>query len=259
MKKATGLAFILVCFLLMAQAQTETPRHEFFVTAGPSFPIGKYSSKEADPTTDIAYGKTGVGINAGYTFLFNDYIGATFQAHFQRNPFDVAIFETYLTQQTGYPGWKANEAALSFGSLLLGPKGQLAIDGLWDAATPRLYFTGKALFGGAFVRCPELYGYNNSSTAKATITQEKVSASGFAYLLSPGFKYRLSNTIALTVEGEFFKTGNLHFKDIRNTVNGTLLAPNGTPLYTYSNSSVSEKKQSLATLNATAGIIISLQ
>ena len=244
--------FTIILLIVLCNCQAQTADKGYFsLSIGPSFPIGDYASKDvSSPSSGIA--KTGQVINFSYERVLGKQLGIAATLHGQRNPIDVETFEKFLAN-TGFSNWKIDKAAWVSGSVLFGLYGQFPVK-----ASTNIAFTTRGMLGVVYAKSPELNGTSTSSTSSALIEQTSVSAFGLSYLLNTGIKYSLNKKISLLGEVEFFGTPELKFKDVKATFRSATFAPGGFPISVQEQTSTTDGKQTISSINLNFGIAIKL-
>ncbi len=238
---------ILLFALNNGYSQSSQDKEHFSLSIGPSFPIGDYANKDvSSKSSGIA--KTGQVINIAYTRLLQKQSGIAVTVHGQRNPVNTKTFENYL-DNTGFPNWKMEKASWLFSSLLFGGYCQFPV-----AGSGGVLFTTKATIGAVYAKSPELNGASKSSTHSGLIEQTSVSAFGLSYLLNAGINYHLNNKIFLLGEAEYFGTPKLKFKNVKSTFRSATFTSNGFPISAQEQSSTTDGKQAISSINLNFGI-----
>src|SRR5215216_710639 len=190
MKKRFFTLTVCLSVFLYNYAQTKTVERDISFSAGPSFPIGKFNSKEFySPSSGFA--KTGLSINISYDHLIGKHFGIAATLKGQTNPLDINSMEksfskakiysgafafsappqtTPPSSYTTYPNWKFDKASWLLAVILLGPSAKFTMQ-----SNGKTFFTTKAMIGAIYAKSPKLNGDSRTDTATAHIEQSSVS------------------------------------------------------------------------------------
>lgn len=261
-----SFALILVAFNCFAQNNNGI----IVFSVGPSFPVGKYGSKNS-MNNSAGLAKPGETASISYYSKKKKQFGYIVALQAQRNPLNTNELETTFSQAkferftiftlsgnnpqppppsyTMYPNWKFDKHVWAAGSLLAGCYAEFA------SHNSSLSFISKAMIGAVYASSPKLNGKSITDTATAHFEQNSRSGIGFIYLLSSGLKYHISKKLSLYSHLEYAETNSIKFKKIKTVLFTTHGSPNDQANFSTSQSSVTmDGKQKIASINFSIGI-----
>lgn len=154
MKTISFLAMMLMVFDVLAIAQTtnENPEKNFFsFTAGPSFPLGEFASKNAS-NIQSGLAKTGYTIEFKYAHQFDELFAVTSSAAYGRYEIDKSKIDNGTTS---IKPWE-------YYSLLIGPM-------ITGNISNKIVLDMGALTGVAYINAPKV-NVNNEVVSKKNNT-----------------------------------------------------------------------------------------
>jgi hypothetical protein len=223
MKKVLVLvAALLVCFVVTAQNSRLSKKNSssVFFTIGPAFPIGDFSSTDAN-NLNAGYANTGVNLNLNYDYMFQKYVGITVDVMYGSHKMDHKIISDFMGLNV--PGADINH--YQYVGLLVGPV-------LNGTITPKADINFKLLGGVGRTRSPE-------ATFDGEIFAKQDWASSFAWKISSDAQVRFSKK-------GFFVIG-ISYLQMRPDFN-IVLMPNETNPETLS------MEMHVSTINLNAGV-----
>ena len=206
MKKISFCVLVLFVFDVLAIAQTsrDDPEKNFFsFTAGPSFPLGEFGSKN---TTDIQSGlaKTGYSIELKYAHQFDELFAVTSSAAYAR----------YVVDKSTINDGAASIRPWECYSLLIGPM-------ITGNISNKIVLDMGALTGIAYINAPKINVNNEVVSEKNNTTAIPLKfALDFRFLLTRK-AYLFSGLNYLYMRPSFNTTvqsQDLSFKQQMNTV-----------------------------------------
>lgn len=206
-------AVILLCSgNLVAQSM----KNSFSLSAGPSFPIGKFAQSDL---SDTKAGNASSGITAALSYshqLKNNFrVEAMFYG--QRNPLSRTHMEKELSEKTYfqdfgpryYTNWKVDDEKWYAGALLLGLSKQIPLTGLAHG----LSVVPKVMAGMGYIQAPKIYAVSSMDTSYAVYERQNGSGVVPAFLAEVALNYQISNRISVYAGIEYFGSAGLSVKD----------------------------------------------
>ena len=268
MKKILCFVAIAILSATNSFSQTTFKKNTFSISAGPSFAIGNFSS--TDPSNPLSgFANTGQNVNLFYTYQLNNHVGIIGMIYGERNGLNTkAMAVEYgkaLDIPTNAPGeryqdWDVGKSNWLTGALMIGVSGIFK-----PAQSAKISIIAKALTGLAYLQSPKIHADSKPENGYAEINREKGNGLGQSYFVSGGLKYATGVQTAITFTGDFFKTNQVSFKEVTETLaatNGGLIIPG---LYSISNSRLAPSfaehsgtyKQPLSSFNLNVGFSFS--
>jgi hypothetical protein len=256
---------ILIAFNCFAQNKNNGT---IVFSIGPSFPVGKYASKDI-MSNSAGLAKTGETASLSFYSKRKKQFGFTVAMQAQRNPLNTKALENGFSQAkfsqfvvfasngtmppppssyTTYPNWKFDKHAWLAASLLAGCYAEFA------SHNSSLSFILKGMIGGLYVSSPKLNGKSITDTATASFEQNSKSGIGFTCLLGSGIKYQLSKKLSLYSDLEYAGTNDIKFKKIHGVFFTTHGSP-GSPNYSVSQATITaDRRQKITNINFRIGM-----
>lgn len=264
----------LLCFPLLSIYSYSQEKESYLdLSFGPSFPIGKYASKNLSDSKS-GFAKTGQQVNVSYTYMLNKRFGLSASLYAQRNPVDydalrnesstnnnpVPVFTDSLVSPTAPPigitgfskGWTFKKHAWLAASVLIGGIAELPLN-----TEENFSFIGKVMIGAIGIKSPELDGQYITDSSIARATQTSKSTFGFIYLVRAGMKYDITKKISLIVALDYVGTNEVTFKNIKATIAAAGQTSTGIP-YASQAMRTGNVKQAMQAINLNAGIALKL-
>lgn len=206
------ILFILA-FLISAHLTGQTSKNIIAITAGPSMPVGSYSSV-AQERSDAGYAKTGLAAALSYSRLLAAGFNLEAVAYGQVNRINTLEMEgqfqnRQFTSAAGVGGdWTFSKEKWALGSLMVG------VSKDWQPGSGRLALHPRALIGLAYAKAPEISGNGKWEDDYAEMLQTKSDGFGFSYMAGLKLAYHLTSRLSLTIGADFFSTTPITFKDV---------------------------------------------
>lgn len=235
-----ALPGLLIGFLSYAQSNSKL---SVAIQLGPSFPVGKYGSKDYKDTA-AGFAKTGGALSISFNYPLVNKISATLLIGGSMNKQD----ESSMTKRMNERMVQGTESKVSTNSwkivkLLAGPTIQFPL-----SSSRKLFSSSKLLAGIAKTSIPEYRGityYNN--TPNGNFWFGKISLSWtFCYQISTGFNMQINKRMFFLTEVNFFNSAPVHHT-LKN-----INFPNPAGPYVPV-----DNKYSLASVNIIAGVSLS--
>ena len=263
MRKLTFLIAIIINPALSVFSQNISSKSLITLSAGPSMPIGDYGKTDKE-NIHSGFSNAGISASISYNYKLNKTIGLEAMVFGQRNSLNTSAVERnlsetgFLDQQQGYySNWSVDKKNWQIGSVMLGATSEFP-----SSNSSKLSFSGKILFGLAYVKSPDLKADSRQKNAYTVFSGEYGSNTGPSWLVSPGVNYKLSNRFNLILNAAYFGTSKISFKDATEIIaatNGGLIEPG---LYDLKNSvnpptvygEKRTRKQSINSINLNLGV-----
>ena len=263
MRTLTILIAIISCTTLSVFSQNISSKNSITLSAGPSIPVGNYGKTEKE-NIHLGFSSAGISASISYNYKLNKTIGLEAMVYGQQNSLNNSAMEKdlsetgFLGQQPGYySNWSVEKEKWQIGSVMVGATGEFPL-----INSSKFSFIGRALFGLAYVKCPDLKADSRQDNAYAVFSGKYGSNTGSSWLISPGVNYKLSNRLNLILNAEYFGTAKIPFKDaieIIAATNGGLVIPGQydlknsvNPPTTYGEKGT--KEQSIQSMNLKLGV-----
>ena len=240
LKNFLALPAMLFGFLSYAQSSSKL---SVAIQLGPSFPVGKYGSKDYKDTA-AGFAKTGGAVSISFNYPLANKISATLLIGGSMNKQD----ESSMTQRMNERMFQGTESKVSTTSwkiikLLAGPAIQLPL-----SSSGKLFSSSKLLAGIAKTSIPEYRGityYNNTPNGNFWVGKISLPWT-FCYQISTGFNMQINKRIFFLTEVNFFNSTPVHHT--QKNINFPNPAGPYVPV---------DNKYSLASLNIMAGVSFS--
>lgn len=219
MTKTILLTGILFFFYITAKAQEHNSRFSVEVSAGPSFPVGNFASKDTlgmrlgDSNTSGGWAKTGLVVNLSASYNITRVFGWELEVGGQFNkrdgaPLKKVLRKIYATRDNLRISVKGS--SWKIGKILTG--GFFAVP---LSSSDKFYFQGKVLAGVCKTSIPEYqYAVYDKDNPMGNPDGESVLTAGrhsktslpltFCYQLGAGLKYLLTQKMFLTASINYF-------------------------------------------------------
>jgi len=161
------------------------------VSLGSATPLGEFASTDSN-SDEAGFAKTGAFFGIDFNYLLSKSVGIAATLRGRSNTVDEDALITEFTNSSGVSGWVVNTEPWSAAGLL---------GGLYVAfpVGKKTEFCAKGLIGFMNCKSATISVSNsgvNAKTASAT-------SSSFAYLISGGFQFNLTNSLALSLNLEY--------------------------------------------------------
>ena len=194
-KLISSLLFLVIS--LASFAQSSNKKSSVFVNLGASIPVGDFALKDMyDEKSGLA--TTGFYFDLGYQYQFEKNFGAIAMFNWKVNGIDKqALNYTLPTGSGGSSSVSATPWKMS--SFLAGFTQDLPL-----TKNDKLSLVFRELAGVQFTSSPEInYSYSIPGVGASSSQQESSNSTAFSYLLGMGFKYKLSDKLALKLNGDY--------------------------------------------------------
>ncbi|HEY9116161.1 MAG TPA: hypothetical protein VIN10_15795 [Bacteroidales bacterium] len=187
--KYTILLLILLFSSILLFSQKSAKQY-VGLAIGPSFPVGNYSETNISDSTS-GFAKTGIALEFTYSYRLTQNLGFQAIINYGSNGLDYKSYQSQLEE--AHPGYTAVVEVSrnwSSGGIMVGPFLTLPISNQlsWDV---------KGLFGVYNAYSPGFIIYASDSLNLAAppdeFIRQSANAISYGYLISTGFKYKLSN------------------------------------------------------------------
>jgi hypothetical protein len=194
------------------------------LSAGPSFPMGKFGSKSVDPEDGAGFAKTGFDAALQYGYLFDKNFGIAVNIGYSRYRLDEGPLNSMMIVDD--PSFKVSADHWQYFNFLAGPMATVA-------ANDKLNFDFRLMGGLAHTNFPVISASTSSSGAKSSENWQ----SAFAWQVGANARYSLSEKASLFANVDYLKTKPV--TEISVTNGGT---------------ETSEVEQHLGVMNLTLGV-----
>lgn len=265
----------VVMLLWSGSLVAQSMKNSFSLSAGPSFPVGKFAQSSASDFSagNAATGKT-VQLSYGHDLFRN--FGFVVSAYYQQNALSARSFSNSLSL-TGffenyyrhspfdphdsppryYGNWTTKNSSWRTAALLAGVYKRIPLD-----SDNKLSLTAKVSAGAAFAKADSIAAFSYSDTAYAEFGLSKFKGTSAAILLGGTISYRLSSRVDIIVAVKYFATGKIPVDEgveAKTATDGGLRQPgvhditNGR-LGWLRSETVTKPERAMMSLNTTAGI-----
>lgn len=178
------VAALLVCFVVTAQENKVVKKtsSSLYLNIGPSFPMSDFASNNAGEP-NAGYAKTGFNLNLNYDYMFEKYVGITFNGLYGTHKMDQKIIKDW-NDGVDIPG--AEVSHYQYVGLLAGPV-------FTGTLSPDANINFKLLGGVARSRSPQ-------ATYQGVVYFKQDWTTSFAWRLNTDFRYTIANNIFLMVD-----------------------------------------------------------
>jgi len=192
------MIFLLGLVILVSAAFTQETRKGLIgIAIGPSIPLGDFGDSEFN-NEDAGYAKTGMHLNFNFSYKFNENLGIaalwTGNAHAIDAESMIELF--WATDQS--LNWELETEAWSSGSLM----GGLLVSFPFN----KIDFDIKGLIGFSSSTIPNIIVNASDGFNTVEIKQNEADAMALAINLGAGFRYNVSEKMALTLNMDYFTT-----------------------------------------------------
>lgn len=263
MRKLSILIAIITCPALCVFSQNISSKSSITLSAGPSIPIGNFGKTENENSYS-GFSNAGISASIFYKYKLNKTFGLEAMVYGQQNSLNNFALEKnlsetgFLGQEPGYyTNWSVEKEKWQTVSAMVGASGEFPL-----INSSKLSFIGRALFGLAYVKCPDYKADSKQDNSYAVFSGKYGSNTGSAWFLSPGVNYRISRRLTIILNTEYFGTAKISFKDASEIIaatNGGLIIPGYYDLKNSVKSPITygeegTKEQSVQSMNVKLGV-----
>jgi hypothetical protein len=278
MKKHILLITVFAFAILSCQSQ-DNNGNLFFVSAGPSVPIGGFSKKDLE-NNNAGFAKTGEAINLLFLHKISKKFSITADLYGQRNAvsvkslgqqFSTAKFyngQFYATYGPGvppppvitpsevirFPDWKFDKKSWLCAGILIGGSSEFLI----NKTNNQLSFILRALAGITYVSSPGINGTGINDSITGFVNQSKSAGFGFSYKFSGCFKYAIDKKNCLLFTLDYLGSEKIKFKNVSNSFTGIFTKQSTTGENAWQIKTTGTTSQSITTINFNFGIGIKI-
>jgi hypothetical protein len=203
MKRSYFLLLIFLFGFIQTNAQEKAPAMIAELSVGPSFPLGKFGSKDFK-NTSAGLANTGLTAALSVGKEVTDKITAIFLAGYSMNKQDEKSMEGRVPQPVWLPGStsKAETESWKIIRLMLGARAQFPL-----SASGKIFFTPKLLAGACKTAVPASSGttYSSSGMFSGNFESYKIPMPwAFCYQITAGFNMQLNKSVFLLVDAAYF-------------------------------------------------------
>jgi len=195
-----GLAGISLMPLRAQDVETkQAPKKEkenkmyLALSAGPSFPLGKFSSKSGNPDDGAGFANTGVNAALQYGYLVGKHFGFAANIGYSQYKLDEGPLKDMMIVED--PNFQLSADHWQYFSFLVGPMASVS-------ANNKLNFDFRFLGGLAHTNFPVISASTSSSGAKSSENWQ----SAFAWQVGANARYSLSEKASLFANVDYLKT-----------------------------------------------------
>jgi hypothetical protein len=233
------LCLLLISGTIISQAQNTDSKWIAEISIGPSFPFGKYKSKDYKDST-AGFAKTGIGASISFGYRISDRLSVHFIAGEAKNKQDEEPMAKRMAGFSyGSSRTEVHTKSWNTGKLMLGAGMQLPL-----CKSGKFSSVSKLSAGVCKTAIPAFTGetYNSNNVPGGTFSVGKIPLPWtFCYQINSGLNMQLSKKIYALTDLSYFNGRPVHHTQRNYTLN-----PGGpfTPV---------DIKYSLASLNIQAG------
>jgi len=209
-------------------AETTDKKGYIGISLGPSFPIGKFASKDLN-SDEAGFATSGAIFDISFAYkLGNGNFGITALLRGQYNDLDAQKIENDLNA-----GLTVDADGWSVGGLMVGGFGEFPI-------SSKVTFDPRLMIGFMNTSSPEITISGNGDWIK----QSSSDATSFAYLMGAGFKFNVGKKLYLLTNIDYLRS-KPEFSDVE------IIASDGTRDFTT-------WSQTISTINLSIGIALKI-
>lgn len=218
--------YLITAVMLLSSGSllAQSMKNSFSLSAGPSFPVGKFAQSDLS-NTKIGNASSGITAALSYSHKLKNNFRVEAMFYGQRNRLSRTHMEKELSEKTYfqdfgpryYTNWKVDDKKWYAGALLLGLSKQIPLSGL----TEGLSVVPKVMAGMSYVQAPQIYAVSSMDTSYAVYERKNGHGIVPAFLVAVAFNYQINNRISVYAGIDYFRSGALPLNDHISKITAT--------------------------------------